>query len=78
MGLKGASKWTVHLVIIVMCRSVHTKTFDENMKLLGVIESKRDEVRSQHVFTLAHTSEFLRSEEGRRHKREANRSRWRG
>ena len=46
-GLKGASKWTVHLVIIVggMCGWVHTKTFNESMKLLGVIESQRDEVR---------------------------------
>ena len=38
-GLRGASKLTVPLVIIVwgMCGSVHTETFNENMKLLGVI-----------------------------------------
>ena len=53
-GLKGASKWRVHLVIIVwaMYGSVHTKTFNENIKLLGVIESAWNEVRRQHVFKL--------------------------
>ena len=53
-GLQGASKWTVHLVIIVggMCGSVHTETFNKNMELLGVIESKWNEVRRQHVFKL--------------------------
>ena len=38
-GLQGASKWTVHLVIIFGGMSVHTETFNRNMKLLGVIES---------------------------------------
>ena len=53
-GLQGASKWTVHLVIIIggMCGSVHTETFNKNMDLLGVIESKWNEVRRQHVFKL--------------------------
>ena len=53
-GLQGASKWTEHLVIIVggMCESVHTETFNKNMELLGVIDSKRNEVRRQHVFKL--------------------------
>jgi len=53
-GLKGASKWTVHLVILVggMCGSVHTETFNKNMELLGVIESKWNEIRRQHVFKL--------------------------
>ena len=31
---------------------MHTKTSNENMKLLGVIESKWGEVRRQHVFKL--------------------------
>ena len=35
-----------------MCGSVHTTTVNENMKLLGVTESKWDEVRRQHVFKL--------------------------
>ena len=53
-GLQGASKWTVHLVLIVggMCGSVHAKIFKKNMELLGVIESKWNEVRRQHVFKL--------------------------
>ena len=53
-GLQGASKWTVHLVIIVggMCGSVHIETFNKNMELLGVIESKWNEVRRQPVFKL--------------------------
>ena len=51
-GLRGAIKWTTHLVIIVgcVCGSVHTETFNENMELLGVIESKWNEERRQHVF----------------------------
>ena len=35
-----------------MCGSVHTETFNKNMELLGVIESKWNEVRRQHVFKL--------------------------
>ena len=43
-GLQGASKWTVHLVIILgsMCGSVlqvHTETFNKNMELLGVMRA---------------------------------------
>ena len=49
-GLKRASKWTKHLVIIVggMCGSVHAETFNKNMELLGVIVSKWNKVRRQH------------------------------
>ena len=51
---KGASRWTVYLVIIVrgMCGSVHTKTFSEYLKLLGVVKSKWDEILKQPVFKL--------------------------
>ena len=55
-GLQGASKWTVHRVILVgdVCGSVRTETFNKNLELLGVIivESKWNEVRRQHVFKL--------------------------
>ena len=63
-GLKGGSRWTVHLVIIVggMCASVHTQAFNKKMhlKLPGVIESKWDEVSRQHVFKLIDEQEHER------------------
>ena len=60
-GLKEAGKWTVHLVIIVggMCGSVHAETFNKNMELLGVIESKWNEVRRQHVFKLMEEQDIV-------------------
>ena len=63
-GAREASKCTVHLVIIVggICGSLHTETFNENMELLGVIDSKWNEVRRQLVFKLmAEQDKVLRS-----------------
>ena len=51
-GPERASRWKVHLVIIEggICEMVQTKTFNNNMKVPGVVESKWDDMRRRHVF----------------------------
>ena len=58
---KGIKQVTVHLVIIVggRCGSVHTEMFYENRKLLGVIESKRDEIRRWYVSKLMEEQDLV-------------------
>ena len=66
----------MHLVIIVRGTggSVHTKTLNKNMKLLGEIERKLNKSKKTarvqtHEGFRHRVEKFLRSEEGRRHKR---------
>ena len=49
--LEKGRRCKVHLAIIAgsMC---DTKIFNDNMKLLGVVESKYDDIRRRHVFKL--------------------------
>ncbi len=45
---EGENKgWTIKLIIFVggTCGSVHTQTFNNNLKELGVVESKRNSIR---------------------------------
>ena len=43
------SGWKIKLIIFVggTCGSVHTQTFNNNLKELGVVESKRNTVRNR-------------------------------
>jgi hypothetical protein len=52
---EGENKgWTIKLTIFVggTCGSVHTQTFNNNLKELGVVESKRNSIRKGLVHEL--------------------------
>ena len=48
------STWRVILGVFVggMCGSMEEKAFNENMELMGVIESERNAIRKRHVWKL--------------------------
>ena len=55
--LEKVCTWEVHVVIIVggSVESVHAKTFNDDIKLLRVLESKWDDIMRRRVFKLIKT-----------------------
>ena len=59
------TEWKIKLIIFVggTCGSVHTQTFNNNLKELGVVESKRNSIRKEscmscsmhRIWSCAHT-----------------------
>ena len=60
--------WKVQQVVFVggTCRSVHVKSFNRNMKILGVLESKWDPIRKKLAAVLLRTEERSAKPEGER------------
>ena len=53
--------WKIKLIIFVggTCGSVHTQTFDNNLKELGVVESKRNVIRKRLVHELLNAQDTV-------------------
>jgi hypothetical protein len=53
--------WTIKLTIFVggTCGSVHTQTFNNNLKELGVVESKRNSIRKGLVHELLNAQDLF-------------------
>jgi len=53
--------WTVKLIIFVggTCGSVHVQTFNNNLKELGVVESKRNAIRKGFVHELLNAQDTV-------------------
>ena len=53
--------WKIKLIIFVgdTCGSVHTQTFNNNLKELGVVESKRNSIRKGLVHELLNTQDTV-------------------
>ncbi len=53
--------WKIKLIIFVggTCGSVHTLTFNSNLKALGVVESKRNIIRKGLVHELLNTQDTV-------------------
>ena len=53
--------WTIKLIIFVggTCGSVHVQTFNNNLKELGVVESKRNTIRRGFVHELLNAQDAV-------------------
>ena len=53
--------WKIKLIIFVggTCGSVHTQTFNSNLKVLGVVESKRNIIRKGLVHELLNAQDTV-------------------
>jgi hypothetical protein len=53
--------WKIKLIIFVggTCGSVHTQTFNNNLKVLGVVESKRNIIRKGLVHELLNAQDTV-------------------
>ena len=61
-GAKGENAgWTIKLIIFVggTCGSVHVQTFNNNMRELGVVESKRNTIRRGFVHELLNAQDTV-------------------